>query len=26
RIVEFGSDAIEDDDDEIELDGWTCWK
>jgi hypothetical protein len=26
RIVEFGSDAIEDTDDEIELDGWTCWK
>jgi hypothetical protein len=26
RIVEFGSDAIEDSDDEIELDGWTCWK
>lgn len=26
RIVEFGSDAVEDTDDEIELDGWTCWK
>jgi hypothetical protein len=26
RIVEFGTDAIEDSDEEVELDGWTCWK
>ena len=26
RIVEFGTDAVEDSDEEVELDGWTCWK
>ncbi|MEN9993169.1 MAG: hypothetical protein RLY83_739 [Actinomycetota bacterium] len=26
RVVEFGTDATEDWDSEVELDGWTCWK
>lgn len=26
RIVEFGTDASEDTDAEVELDGWVCWK
>lgn len=26
RILEFGTDAVEDSDAEVELDGWTCWK